>query len=498
MNSSAAITSPLLSGRYRLAEKLGEGRLAVVYNATDESLHRRVLVHMLRKELVAQESLVQRFETEISASAQRSHPALLQVYDSGEEDDRLFMVTDYVEGQTLRAASALSFEHALLYMRQIAGAVAVCQARDLPHPPVSSSNILVVSEGQVKLVENWQMSSADVTLDLAHYRAPELTEGSPPAPASTVYALGLLLYELLTGSRPVQGNDALDVAQAHLHLHLAPLEHIRPLAYLPALDTLLYRATARVPEQRFPDAASFAAALDAFWRTMTTGTQRLAVPQAAPAPQPAPEARYAAPQPAAGQSSMPAPAPAPARVPAPAPASAGSTRARMRQMASADYWRRQSRIRAASALVMLLIMVSIAAFIGYAGASYLANRMFDVQLPEISMPEIDLGLPEISMPEIDLGLPEINVPEIDLGLPEWMTWDEQGDVLIVNINGGLNMRNEPGLNTDIVAVVPNGTRVQRLEGPVIVDNVPWVRVRVEGNGASTEGWMSLNYLQAEG
>src|SRR5215207_11148768 len=102
MTRATPVTIPLLHGRYRIEEQLGAGRLAVVYRAYDERLQRRVLVHLLRKELLAQEPLRQRFIREAHDGARRSYPSLLEVFDSGEIAGRPYMVTEYVAGRTLR------------------------------------------------------------------------------------------------------------------------------------------------------------------------------------------------------------------------------------------------------------------------------------------------------------------------------------------------------------------------------------------------------------
>ncbi|HWQ11942.1 MAG TPA: protein kinase, partial [Roseiflexaceae bacterium] len=126
-------SSPVLHGRYRIEEQLGAWRLAVVYRAYDERLQRPVLVHLFRRDLLGQEPLRQRFVQEAQNSARRSHPSLLDVFDSGEVGGRPFMITEYVSGRTLREIGALSLEEALLYFRQVVGAVAACQEAGVPH-----------------------------------------------------------------------------------------------------------------------------------------------------------------------------------------------------------------------------------------------------------------------------------------------------------------------------------------------------------------------------
>src|SRR5579859_238952 len=282
MSSATPPSIPLLHGRYRIEQKLGTGRLAVVYRAFDERLQRLVLVHMLRKELVSQEPLRQRFIEESHASARRSHQSLLEVFDSGDVAGRPYMITEYVAGRTLRDLGALSPEEALLYVRQVVGAVAACQVAGVPHPPISSTNLILVDDGHVEMVESWLTTPASVPLDLACYRAPERTVGQPATHASAVYAIGLLLFELLTGQRPITGSDPRVVAQAHLTAQIPALHTVRPQLYLPSLEQLLQRTTARQPELRPTDALALSQELDGVRRTISDDTQRLAAPPVRP------------------------------------------------------------------------------------------------------------------------------------------------------------------------------------------------------------------------
>lgn len=465
--------APMLFGRYRVTEQLGATRLAAVYAATDERLQRRVLVHLLRRELVGQERPHARFVAEAGQMARRSHPALLEVFDSGEANGRPFLVTEHCSGRPLYAIGALTVEQALLYVRQVAGAVAVCQARrgpDAPHglyhPPISSSNVLVVDEGRVKLVDSWLLPVAEIPADLAHYRAPELSEGRPATPASAVYALGLLLYELLTGVRPVHEADARATALAHLSARIPPLGQVRPALFMPTAEQLLARATARLPEQRFPDAQAFGAALDTLWRAAGSETQRLASPAArmarprpaAQAPQ-APNSQHDAPQAAA---------------PSPAPRSA------RQQPVNAARLRRQGLVRNLVGWLVMMALLLAVALASYLAVTAIADRLAG-RLPAPRVP----GLP--SLPEGSADGP--------LGwLDQLLGRDE---IYIVNIAEGLNLRSAADVEAQILAVVPNGTPVRRLEGPVVEDNIPWLRVRAEVGGEPIEGWMSLNYLRLE-
>jgi serine/threonine protein kinase len=452
------ITTPIVLGRYRVEVRLGDNRLATVYHATDERLRRTVLLHLLRKDLLGQERIRARFVAEATESARRSHPALLEIFDSGESGDRPFMVTEYIAGRPLRELGTLSPEHALLYLRQVSGAVAMCQSHRSPaqpvgllHPPISSSNVLLVDDGRVKLVESWLLLPAEVPADLAHYRAPERGSGGLPTTTTAVYALGILLFELLSGTRPSDPGAP-----------LPSLAQIRPQLYLPALDQLISKATARFPEHRYVDAQQLAVALDTLWRELGSSTQQLS-PAELPRSRRKPPGNTLAPIPTAqpqptGTNAAPGPTASPSLQPL--------------SQAQVKHQRKAGGLRG---WIVMLALIGLVALASYAGVRYVSDRI------AITLP----GIP---------GLPAID--------PFAWLRDRLGgaELWVVNNEGGLNLRSTPGLSSDsmVIAVVPNGTVVRQLEGPLIVENISWIRVRVDVDGRATEGWMSLNYLARPG
>jgi hypothetical protein len=466
MTRATPTSPPILHDRYRIEEQLGAGRLAVVYRAYDERLQRRVLVHMLRKELVGQEPLYQRFIREAHDGARRSHPSLLEVYDSGEVAGRPYMITEYVAGRTLRELGTLSLEEALLYARQVVGAVAVCQMAGVPHPPINSNNIILVEDGHVELVESWLTPPADIALDTAAYRAPERAEGGPATPASAVYALGLLLFEMLTGGRAIGGDDPRTVAQAHRTARIPPLSEVRPLLYAPSLERLLQQATARNPEHRPPDAAALGQALDDLRRTISRDTDRLEAPPVQP-----PSLRERINR-TAGEFVAPRAPPRPARRPGDPRGAPEPARGRTR-----PYPRRR---RPISGIVVMLTLLLVVACGAYYGASLALAAFTNIDLPRLTIPSL---------------------PDLGIGLPEWLTGIVSGGGQTLVVTGvpdeGLNLRTAPGLKTQVIGLLPNGSRIRKLGGPQTVDGVPWLQVRARLPEGEREGWVSALFVKPE-
>jgi hypothetical protein len=457
-------TLPPLQGRYRIETRLGTSRLAVVYRAHDDRLQRPVLVHLLRRELADQPALVQRFRQEAQYSAARTHRSLLDVYDTGELAGRPFLITEYVAGRSLRELGALSLEDALLYFRQVVGAVAVCQASGVPHPPISSANVMLVDDGHVELLESWQANPEDAGRDLACYRPPERASGAPLASTGAVYSLGLLLIEMITGRRLVDGNDPRSVAQAHLSLVVPSIAELKPSMYTPALDKLIQHATARDPQRRLPDAAALAQALDLVWQQMAGDTVRIPVAQAPSVREQVRRSTGRLLRPVAPYAPLPR-----------------AMRAAVDAADTAESVPIRGLENGSRALVGLVIMGAL--FLMVICAGYQFGSLALEQLAGLRLPRFQL-----------------NVGPFDRMLPEWLTGavEGSGELLVVTIRDteGLNMREDPGLNSPVITLLPNGAQVRRLDGPRLVDGVPWLQVRARINGREVTGWVSANYVKS--
>ena len=276
MSAASPTTPPLLHGRYRILARLGESRLATVYHAEDQRLKRTVLVHLLRTELVQQENLRRRFEEEAQRGAQRSHPGLLDVYDTGDVGGRPYMVTEDIAGHSLAEAGVISASEALSAVRTIVSAVALAQTQGVPHPPISSSNVWLLTGGRTLLVENWKLPANQAPLDLATYRAPERVAGGPPSPTTTVYALGVLAWEAFVGRRPFSGATPEAIARQQQQGDLPPVSRARPALFSPELDRIIAQAAASDPGMRYPSPIDFGRALDHYSDASSAQTGRLA------------------------------------------------------------------------------------------------------------------------------------------------------------------------------------------------------------------------------
>jgi hypothetical protein len=281
----------------------------------------------------------------------------------------------------------------------------------------------------------------------------------------------LLLFEMLTGRRAIAGDDPRTIAQAHLSAHIPALAEARPLLYIPALEHLLRQATARNPAERPRDAAALGQALDDLRRTITGDTQRLAAPPVRP-----PSLRERI-----NRTAEQIVAPPPAR-----PARR-RTKVDMRRPAqpSPAPIRRQSQHntrRSINGIVVLLALLLVVSCGAYYGASLALGALTNVQLPR---------------PQIDLP----SLPDLGISLPEWLTGIVSGGGRTLVVTGvpdeGLNLRAAPGLQTQVIGLLPNGARVRQLEGPRVVDTVPWLRVRAKLADGEHEGWVSSLFLKPE-
>ena len=264
-----ALIGRTLDGRYRVLRRLADGGMATVYLALDERLDREVALKVMRPHLVHDESFVTRFRREARSSASLSHPNVVAVFDQGEDDGHIFLAMEYVPGQTLRevlkAEGALNPRAALDVLEAVLMALAEAHASGLIHRDVKPENVILNTNGTVKVADfglaravssHTVTSSSGLLLGTVAYLSPEQVERGIADARSDVYAAGLMLFEMLTGTKAFTGETAIHVAYQHVHGGV-PVPSSRVPELPPALDELVAVATARDPDERPADAGAF-------------------------------------------------------------------------------------------------------------------------------------------------------------------------------------------------------------------------------------------------
>lgn len=259
-----------LDRRYRITSRIARGGMASVYAATDIRLDREVAVKVMHDELARDEAFTDRFVTEARSAAKLSHPNVVAVYDQGEDDGTVYLVMEMVTGRTLRELindeAPLKPVRAVALMEAVLAALAAAHRAGLIHRDMKPENVLIADDGRVKVVDfglakavsahTQHTATKGVLIGTVSYLAPELVvEGRSDARAD-VYATGVMLYELLTGERPHEGETPIQVAYRHVHHDVPPPSRL--VSGIPEyLDALVARATVRDPSLRQADAGVF-------------------------------------------------------------------------------------------------------------------------------------------------------------------------------------------------------------------------------------------------
>jgi serine/threonine-protein kinase len=262
-----------LDGRYRPTRRIGGGGMADVYLAEDLVLGRLVAVKVLRRELALDARFVERFDTEARAAASLSHPNIVAIHDRGRSGEPWYIVMEYVSGETLkqrvRRGGALPCPEAVAIAVDILAALQAAHDRGIVHRDVTAQNVLLGDDGRVRVADFGiarigasSLTKTGMTLGTSLYLSPEQARGLVADARSDVYGAGIVLYEMLTGRVPFDGDT--EVAIAWQHVHDAPARPRELRASVPeALEAVVLRALAKDPDERFQTAAEFAAALRA-------------------------------------------------------------------------------------------------------------------------------------------------------------------------------------------------------------------------------------------
>ena len=265
--------SKTFGGRYEVLEQIGSGGMAVVYKAKDLLLNRVVTIKLLREQFLTDEEFVRRFRREAQAAASLSHPNIVSIYDVGKDGNVEYIVMEYVEGRTLkeiiRDYAPLSTEQAINVARQVAEAINHAHQHHIIHRDIKPQNILVTAEGRAKVTDFGiarAVSAATVThtgdiVGSVHYLSPEQAKGIQSNEQSDIYSLGIIVYELLTGKVPYDGETPISIALKHLQeLPVAPSK-LNPRVSK-ELEAVIMRAIAKSCDERYASAQELLEDLD--------------------------------------------------------------------------------------------------------------------------------------------------------------------------------------------------------------------------------------------
>ncbi len=273
----------LFDGRYKIIRKLGSGGMANVYLAEDQELGRRVAIKILDDRHAADEQFVERFRREAKNAAGLSHPNIVSIYDRGEAEGTYYIAMEYLDGRSLkelivtRGPAPISI--AIDYARQILSALRFAHRNGIVHRDIKPHNVLVDADARVKVTDFGiaragasQMTEAGSIIGTAQYLSPEQARGTQVDQTSDLYSLGIVLYELLTGTVPFTGESPVEIAMKHLSA--TPEAPSVKRADVPhSLDMVVLRALAKDPAERYQDAAEMDADLERVARGLSVAPE---------------------------------------------------------------------------------------------------------------------------------------------------------------------------------------------------------------------------------
>jgi eukaryotic-like serine/threonine-protein kinase len=263
---------------YRITEKLGVGGQGAVYKAVDNKLGRAVVIKVIPPELSAKQTNLKRFEREARLASSLDHPNICTIFDLDEQDGVHFIAMQFVEGKNVRqlvAGRPLELKTAVLIGLQVADALAAAHSRGIIHRDIKSGNVMVTSSGQVKVLDfglaklldeeqavtsgihHTELTEVGVPYGTATYAAPEQARGDRVDKRADIFSLGVLLYEMLTGTWPFRGKTTIDVRHAVLHDAPRPISELRSSPIPPRLQQIVDRALAKEPTDRFQNMDDF-------------------------------------------------------------------------------------------------------------------------------------------------------------------------------------------------------------------------------------------------
>ncbi len=252
----------IIANRYEVFKHIGQGGMADVFLAMDTILNREVAIKILKSELCADPVSLVRFEREAQAATTLSHPNIVEIYDVGDYKGRRYIVMEYVPGRTLkqviRSRGSLEADEAIDIEKQLVSAVSEAHHKGIIHRDIKPQNVIVKSDGSIKILDfgiaiakgNVQVTQANNVMGSVHYLAPELAKGKPASVQSDIYALGIVLFEMLSGDVPFKADSAVQVALMQMRNEMPSIRSINP-SIPQSIENIITRATVKDPQKRY-------------------------------------------------------------------------------------------------------------------------------------------------------------------------------------------------------------------------------------------------------
>ncbi|MBR2679067.1 MAG: Stk1 family PASTA domain-containing Ser/Thr kinase [Bacilli bacterium] len=256
-----------INDRYEIVRSIGEGGMANVYLGYDTILDRNVAIKVLRGDLSNDEKFVRRFQREALSASSLAHPNIVEMYDVGEDDGLYYIVMEYIEGKTLKQLlkkrGTLTLSEAIDIMSQLTDGMAHAHDSYIIHRDLKPQNIMIKDDGQIKITDfgiamalnSTQLTQTNSVMGSVHYLPPEQASGKGCTIKSDIYSMGIIFYELLSGSLPFKGDNAVEIALKHMR---EPLPRLRDEneAIPQSIENIVKRATAKNPKNRYDSARS--------------------------------------------------------------------------------------------------------------------------------------------------------------------------------------------------------------------------------------------------
>ena len=253
-----------INDRYEIVRSIGEGGMANVYLGYDTILDRNVAIKILRGDLSNDEKFVRRFQREALSASSLSHPNIVEMYDVGEDDGIYYIVMEYVEGQTLqqllKRRGNLTLSETIDIMLQLTDGMAHAHDSYIIHRDLKPQNIMIQDDGQIKITDfgiamalnSTQLTQTNSVMGSVHYLPPEQANGKGSTIKSDIYSMGIIFYELLTGSLPFKGENAVEIALKQMKEPLPSLREDNPSIPM-SVENVILKATAKNPKNRYSD-----------------------------------------------------------------------------------------------------------------------------------------------------------------------------------------------------------------------------------------------------